>query len=167
MYALILYSAFCCSSADGDKLIQQLDADFEELVKKEKDPQPMREAARLLDQTNQSDRWMSYGDALAVIRRTRSKAAIPLLLKYMVLHAGYSSGHVLEPAYTDALTILTGKDIESPYQYVAERKKPVHDAVQKLNDEWWQPNKDKISTDLSHMSKEQLQVIVHRLLEAV
>ena len=47
MHALILCGALVCVAADEDKLVQQLDTDFEELLKKEKDPQPLREAARL------------------------------------------------------------------------------------------------------------------------
>ena len=157
MYAVILCGALCCASADEDKLIVQLDADFEELVKKEKDPVPLREAAKLLDQTNQNSRWTSYMDGLAIIRRTRSKAAVPLLLKYMVLHAGYGSAPGMEQAYADALTILTGKDFDSLNQHAK-------DEVQNLYDEWWQPNKNKIVTDLALMSKEQVQVVAHRML---
>ena len=161
MHALILCGALCCGSAESDKLIQQLDADFEELVKKEKDPQPLRDAARLLDQTNESDRWGSYVPGVAIIRRTRSKAGIPLLLKYMVLHAGYNSAHFTEADYADALTILTGKEIERPSRV----GNSLRETVQSLYDDWWKPNKDKITTDLGAMTKEQVQVVVHRLLK--
>ncbi|HBI43368.1 MAG TPA: hypothetical protein DDY78_11010 [Planctomycetales bacterium] len=164
MYALMLVGVLCCVSAEEDKLLQKLDADFEELLKKEKDPQPLREAARLLERTNNSDRWTAYMEAVAILRRTRAKAAIPLLLKYMVLHAANGNGGMNIQAYADTLTILTGKDVDSPYQNVADRKTSMRAGVQKLIDGWWEPNKEKISTDLEAMSKEQVQVVVHRLI---
>jgi hypothetical protein len=167
MNALMLVGVLCFVSAQEDKLLQKLDADFEELLQKEKDPQPLREAARLLERTNNGDRWTSYMDGVAILRRKRSKAAIPLLLKYMVLHAGNGNGNMNLHAYADALTILTGKDVDSPSQNGADRKTAVREAVQQLVNGWWEPNKKKISTDLAAMSKEQVQVVVHRLIRQV
>jgi hypothetical protein len=159
--------AWCVCSAEPDKLLKQLDEDFEAALKTEKDPQPIRKAARLLEETNQSDRWTQYGDALAIIRQNRSKAAIPLLMKYMVLHSEFSSGHVVIPAYADTLTILTGKDIPSPYRYVADRRAPVREAVEDLVKTWWMLKKDQLSTDMGKMSRDQMQVVVHRLLDRI
>jgi hypothetical protein len=167
MHVLLLCGAFWFAPAPDDTVLRQLDADFEELLKKEKDPQPMRQAARLLDQTDHGGSWFSYMDGVAIIRKTRSKAGIPLLLKYMVLHAGNSAAHTIEADYADALTILTGKEIERPSRVATEQNNPLRDTVQNLYDDWWKPNKDKITTDPRAMTKEQLQVIVHRLLEQV
>src|SRR5205823_786133 len=47
--------AWCVCSADPDQLLKQLDEDFEAALKSEKDPQPLRKAAQLLQETNQSD----------------------------------------------------------------------------------------------------------------
>jgi WD40 repeat protein len=149
----------------GDKLLAGLDADFQELLKEEKDPQPLREAHRLFDQTNQSDRWTAYLDALALVRQHRSRAAVPLLLQYMVQHASFGSFD--SRAYVDTLVILTGEDIADPYRYVADRQKPVRDAVHKLVETWWRPNRERLTTDLARMSPEQLQVIVGRLVGPV
>jgi hypothetical protein len=168
MNAYLLAGLLCCvPGAEPDKLLKQLDDDYETILKAEKDPLPLRKAARLLQETNQSDRWMQYGDALALIRQNRSKAAIPLLLKYMVLHSEFSTGHGVIPAYADTLTILTGKDIPSPYRYVADRKTPVREAVEDLVNTWWAPNKEKLSTDMGKMSRDQMQVVVHRLLDRI
>jgi HEAT repeat protein len=144
---------------------KQLDRDYAELVKKEKDPIPVRKAAQLLAGTNQSDRWTDYGAATAELRRCRAKAGIPLLLKYMIQHAEFSSGHVVIPEYVDTFVILTGKEFANPYQYVQDRKTPVREAVEGLVKSWWLPNRDKISTDLGAMEREQLQLIVDRLLK--
>ena len=122
----------------------------------------MHDAARLLEQTDRN--WTSYAAALAIIRRTRSKAGVPLLLKYMVIDADIGNSHIIVPAYADALVILTGDEVADPYRYVPDRKKAVRDAVQKLVDDWWEPNKEKITTDPGAMTKEQVQVVVHRML---
>jgi hypothetical protein len=147
----------------GEDVIKALDADFQELLKKEKDPQPLRDAARLLAQTNQSDRWTKYMDAIALLRRHRSPAAVPLLLRYMLEHVGLSTAPGVIAAYADTLTILTGKDIANPYRYIPDRKTPVNEAVAKLVKDWWGPGKEKIGTDLAKMSEEQLRVVADRL----
>jgi hypothetical protein len=168
MSAFLLAGMVCWTcSAQPDMLLKQLDEDFETILKAEKDPQPFRKAARLLEQTNQSDRWTEYHEALTLLRQNRSKAAFPLLMKYMVLHSGFSTGHVVIPAYADTLTILSGKDIPSPYRYVADRRTPVREAVEDLVKTWWTPNKEKLSADMGKMSREQVQVVVHRLLDQV
>src|SRR5262245_51900593 len=112
MSAFFLACALACLPAEGgDKLIEQLDADFEPLLKKERDPEPLRKAARLLKETNQSSTWTNYSSACAILRQARSKAAVPLLLKYMIQHAGYGSGHVLVPEYASTIEQLTGKEL--------------------------------------------------------
>jgi HEAT repeat protein len=144
---------------------KQLDRDYAELLKKEKDPTPVRKAAELFAGTNQGDRWTDYAAATAELRRCRAKAGIPLLLKYMILHADYSTSHVVIPEYVDTFVILTGKELADPYRYVRDRKTPVRDAVDRLVKSWWLPNKAKITTDLGAMEREQLQLIVERLLQ--
>ena len=111
MNALVLSGVLCCLLSAEDNLTQQLDADYQALLKQEKDPQPMRDAARALEETDRIAHWTRYTEGLQIIRRTRSKAAVPLLLKYMVRHAGYGWQTA---AYADTLTILTGKNITDP-----------------------------------------------------
>jgi hypothetical protein len=148
---------------EREALVKALDADFEELLKKEKDPQPLRDAARLLAQTNTSDRWLYYSEATALLRKHRSRAAIPLLLRYMVEHAGLSTGPGVVAEYVDTLAILTGKDLANPYRYVPDRNAPVREAVAKLAKDWWGPDKETLTTDLSKMSPEQLRVVAGRV----
>lgn len=168
MYAYLLAGFLCVYlSATPDHLINELEADFETLVKSERDPHLVRRAARLLEETNNSDRWSNYREALVLIRQTRSKAAIPLLLKYMIVHSSSDSSVGSIDEYADTLTILTGTDIPSPYRYVPDRGTPVREAVYELVKSWWNPNKKKLTTDLGKMSREQLQVVVHRLLGRV
>lgn len=168
MYAYLLVGFLCTSlNANQDFLLEELEADFETLIKSERDPHLVRRAARLLEETNNSDRWSNYREAIVLIRQTRSKAAIPLLLKYMVVHSSSSTGGGSTDEYANTLTILTGTDIPSPYRYVPDRGPPVREAVYELVKNWWNPNKNKLTTDLGKMSREQMQIIVHRLLGCV
>ena len=120
---------------------------------------------RLLETTNNSDMWTNYSGANKILRRTRSKAGIPLLLAYMVRHVDLSSSHVVVPSYAETLTVLTGEDIANPYKYVKDRKTPVQASVEKLVSEWWEPGKDKISTNIEDWSPAQLNVLAARLLK--
>ncbi|HEX5270255.1 MAG TPA: HEAT repeat domain-containing protein [Gemmataceae bacterium] len=165
MTALVLAGVLALVPAadERDALIKALDDDFQELLKKEKDPQPLRDAARLLAANNASDRWLNYSNATELLRKHRSRAAVPLLLRYMVEHAGLSTGPGVVAEYVDTLAILTGKDLANPYRYVPDRKAPVNEAVAKLVKEWWGPGKDKINTDLGKMSPEQLRVVADRV----
>lgn len=168
MYAYLLVGFLCTSlNANPDHLLEELEADFEILIKSERDPHLIRRAARLLAETNNSDRWSNYREALVLIRQTRSKAAIPLLLKYMIVHSSSSTSGGSIDEYADTLTILTGTDIPSPYRYVPDRGTPVREAVGELVKNWWNPNKKNLTTDLGKMSREQMQIIVHRLLGCV
>jgi hypothetical protein len=165
MAALLLVSALALGQMPEDKLLARLDADFERLVKADPQAERVREAARLLAETNNNSRWTNYSAATKILRETRSKAGIPLLLAYLVRHAERSSSHIYIPAYVETLTVLTGKDIADPYQSGPDRKTPVLRAVEKLVNEWWEPAQEKITTDMSDWSAEQVQVLAARLVK--
>ena len=137
-----------------EKIIQQLEADFEQLLKEERNPQLLRDAARLLEQTNQSDRWTNYSSATALLCRSRSKAAVPLLLKFMFVHGGFSTNHVTLPEYAATITVLTGVEVRP-----ADREKLVRD--------WWVADRDKITTDPAKMTPEQRGRVADQLLKDV
>jgi WD40 repeat protein/HEAT repeat protein len=150
----------------GDKLVKLLDADFEELLAKERDPAALREAARLFESSKKPSAWTDYSKALAILRRTRAKAGIPLLLRCMVDHASVT-GHneqVKIPRYAETFIILTGKEIDSPYKSVANPAKAAQDAVAEVVRTWWLPNKAKLTTELGRMSLEQRQAVARVLL---
>lgn len=165
MATLLLVSALVLGQVEDLKLLAGLDADFERLVKDDPLAEDVREAARLLAATNNSDRWTNYSKATAILRRTRSKAGIPLLLAYMVRHSERSSSHIYIPAYAETLSALTGKDIASPYKSGPDRGAAVRQAVEKLVREWWQPERDKLTTDTTEWSEEKLQVAAARLIK--
>ena len=139
----------------GDKLLSELDADFEALLKQEKNPEPLRRAARLLSQSKGG--WMYRDEALDLLRRHRSLAAVPLLLRYLVEHAS-AHNKPGDTAYADALTLLTGKDIR-PAVVAAPRAQ-----VQQLVDSWWRPQRERITVDPAKMSRAQLEVIADRIV---
>src|SRR5207302_389844 len=117
-----------------------------------------------LAETNQNSRWLSFFNATALMRKHRSTAAVPLLLKYMVEHASFGSSHVVIPEYVNTLRVLTGEKIADPRQNGSDRQKSMHDAVAKLYETWWQPNKKTLTADLGKMPAERLKVVVDELL---
>jgi len=157
----------CGVAAGGDELIEQLDKDYKKLLAEESNPQPLREAARLLEGTNQSSRWTDYSKAVRIIRKSRSKAAIPLLLKYAVRHAGLSSAHVVIPTYGDTLVILTGADITLPAPTGRDRAKSGRDNAEKLVRTWWGPKKGTITTDLEKMNADEVRRVTTRVAKSV
>lgn len=154
-------------AADDDPLIAQLARDFDDLAKADPANEArLREAAKLLAETNQSDRWTNYGSATAILRQTRSKAAVPLLMRYCIEHAGYGSGHVIVPEYASTLVILTGHDTGIAYQYGPNRVTPIRKAVQKAVDEWWNPQRKSIETQWAKMPPANARAAALRLIDA-
>ena len=151
--------AACCSAAIGaDELVKQLDADYRKLLAKEEDPSPLWKAERLLERTNRNTRWTNYLAATRVLRKSRSKAGIPLVLKYAAIHAKTGAGNF--KTYSDTLVILSGDDIELPTPTGADRPKSGRDNVAKLVAAWWTPKKATITTDLDQMKPDSLRRVV-------
>ncbi|MCH7729735.1 MAG: HEAT repeat domain-containing protein, partial [Planctomycetes bacterium] len=147
-------------------LLAELDDEFKKAVEMDRARLRVLEAASLLEATNQSSRWTNYMSGSKLLRQARSKAAIPLLLKYMYIHTemkGTGGGAVKE--YVDTLSILTGIDIPNPYRHQADRVTATRESVKKLFDTWWKPKKDKIATDMDSFTSEQIGVVVDKLLK--
>jgi hypothetical protein len=149
---------------DKAELYRQLDDDFQELLKAEADPEPLREAARLLAQTDQGAHWTSFFQATALLRQHRSKAAIPLLMKYMVEHASLGPSHISLPQYAETINILAGEKVATIPENGPDRQKAMEAAVLKLYGEWWRLNKKTFTTDLGKMPDERLRFVVSELL---
>ncbi|MCI0458787.1 MAG: hypothetical protein L0Z62_17650, partial [Gemmataceae bacterium] len=166
MNAVFLACCLCCAQApDNDPLLKQLDSDFEALVKAEKDPQPLREAARLLAATDSSSNWTNYSSVTTLLRRSRARAAVPLLLAYLVRHGDPRrfNSHIYIPAYVGVLELLTGKEIGPLYRSGGGIRE-VRAAVERLVNDWWKPHKDNITTDIGKMTDEQAELVTARLL---
>jgi hypothetical protein len=161
MYALMLASLVAAAPVeDEEKLLAGLDTDITALLRQEKDPQLVREAARLLEQTNDSDRWTNYLDAIARLRRSRAMAAVPLLLKYMYR---FGPQRANRGELEEALVALTGDDVPQLLKDAATEERQA--AVAHLIRAWWGLRKDKITTDPAQMSVEQRRRVVARLLQ--
>ena len=165
MNAVFLIGIMACSIAGEDKLVDRLDADFEALVAKDPNRVQLRQAAQLMAESNQRGGW-GFLEAQKIIRKTRSKAAVPLLLKQMIEAAGgKGNAHIAIPEYADTISILTGTDVASPYPGGRDAQAAVRAAVQDLVDKWWTPHQAKITTNLDKMTAEQLEVVADRLLK--
>jgi WD40 repeat protein/HEAT repeat protein len=153
----------------GDKLLKQLDADFEELLKEEKNPAALRQAARLFESSKLPNSPHDCFRALAILRRTRAKAGIPLLLKYMMEVASGKAGKapVNTRVLTETLIVLTGREIDDPYKLVPGRPAAAREALAELVKTFWTPNKATLTLELARLSPAQRQVIARTLLRHV
>jgi hypothetical protein len=165
MNAMILIGVMTCSFAGEDKLVERLDADFETLVANDANRVQLRQAARLLEGTNVHSGW-GFFEAVKIVRQTRCKAGIPLLMKNMIQSAaGKGNAHIAIPEFADTITILTGKGFDSPYRGGRDPQTAVRAAILELADKWWTPHQGEITTNLDKMTAEQLEVVVNRLLK--
>ena len=139
-----------------EKLLVELDADYKRLLPKEDAAtrRVVRKIAILLFEMDQGSHWPNYIDAVRLILRHRPKAAIPLLMKYMMKHSVFSTSHGVMPEYADALTMLTGVYIPR-LETSVDRELVARKVVLKFAATWWTPNKDKCSTELKSFSKKQ------------
>ncbi|MBM81543.1 MAG: hypothetical protein CMJ78_13260 [Planctomycetaceae bacterium] len=153
------------TQAEAKALIDRFTKEFEALVKDDKHVVKLREAAELLESTNESDRWTNYSAALKILRQHRSKAAIPLIMKYMIKHSTFSTGASAMKSYTETLSVLSGRELTNPYRYQADRFTPVVVGVKKMAETWWNKNSKTLAVDIDELSEEQLLVIVHALLK--
>src|SRR5262245_48278101 len=106
MPAAMLIAALVLSQPAEDALLTKLDASVAKWLRDDPHASEVREAVHLLAETNSSSRWTNYSSATKILRETRSKAGIPLLLAYMVRHTDVGNGHIMLPAYAETLTIL-------------------------------------------------------------
>jgi hypothetical protein len=137
------------------EFVQQLQSDYESLIAKE--PPAVRAALEnaeriLRHEAQQSSTWNSYHDALTLIRRHRSKASIPLLLRLLADEA--LSHNNYDNAVYQWFVLLTGRRVvgQTPEE-VARR--------------WWFPQRDEITIDLGEMNDRELAVILDELLKVV
>lgn len=160
----LLFPVIIQADTEGNHLAR-LDADFHRLVKEEKNPLPLRQAAKLLEQSTGDARWTESKKAIQLLRKHRSKAAVPLLLKGMIKLADERIGRMIVPMYADTLTVLTGVDIASSFKDRTQNIAQIRQRIHKLIKEWWIVGQDKVATNLESFSSEQLQVVVTHLLE--
>jgi hypothetical protein len=149
---------------DNASLLRCLDSDYQFLLKTERDAQSIRNAAQLLEQTNQNSHWNDFFKANELLRQHRAKAAVPLLMMYMVKHAAFGSSHISIPQYVQTLRVLTGEKIADPPAAGRDRQQSMDDFVINLYVQWWKPIRATLTTDLARMSDEQISCVADELL---
>ncbi|MDB4614457.1 hypothetical protein OAH18_02080 [bacterium] len=149
---------------DDDPLLFQLERDFVRLLAKARDPLAMLKAEELLAATNDNTHWTNYSKATSVIRKSPDNAAIPLLLRYMVLHTKRSSRHIMIPEYARTITLVSGHKVDDSRP---NDEKSVRKRVQKTVDEWWTAKSKRTESSPVGMTKAKLEVISRTLLEEV
>ncbi len=151
---LIVRERLQLESPPTDKLLYGLEKDFVELLKTAGDPQALLEAEQLLEATNDNSRWTNYSAATRILRAHREKAAIPLLLRYIVLHAERSSCHVMIPEYAKTISVISGCQLDSPYEAGPNQIERMRVKVGQLVETWWSKEKDNIETSVDKLSSD-------------
>lgn len=153
--------------SSSDQLVQSLDREYIEMLESDPKRGKVEEAAQLLNQTNRSDHWPDYLKACKLLSNTRSKSSVPLLMKYMIVHASGDIGG--DPkTYASTITNLTGHRIDWNASTSKQAQKlAVEAGVRQAFEEWWKPNRDKISLDFTEWPKEKLRQYVTNLRSRV
>lgn len=150
-----------------DELLHELEKDFVDLLKVSRHADELLEAEDLLIATNDNTHWTNYSQAAKILRGTRDPSAIPLLLRYIVLHSRRSAAHIMIPEYVRSISLIAGKDVPDMYEAGPKLEERMREKVQVLYHEWWRLAKAKLATDPEAMSLGQLQVIAVKLLKQV
>ncbi|MFO0869177.1 MAG: hypothetical protein U0935_09600 [Pirellulales bacterium] len=150
-----------------DELLFALEKDFVELLKQSTSPDALLEAEELLDATNDNTHWTNYAQATKILRDTPDRAAIPLLLRYIVLHSRRSACHIMIPEYTRTISLIAGKELPELYEPGPHLEERMRTKVQTLCNDWWRPAMRTLTTDPHKMNAEQLSVVAARLLQQV
>lgn len=144
-------------------LLQQLDEDYKKLLEISNHKVEITNAEKLLAETNDNTTWTNYSEAIRLLRDYRDKAAVPLLLRYILIHTERSSRHVMIPEYVKTLEVLTGKPLTIKYQEGAELRVSLANQI----GPWWKENKDQITVDPEGMDDKSLALFVNNLLSEI
>lgn len=150
-----------------DKLVYGLEQDFVELLKTAENPQALLKAERLLETTNNNSRWTNYMAATRLLREHREKAAIPLLLRYIVLHTEPRSSLGSVSEYAKTISVVSGHRLEDPYESGPKLGERMRAKVEQIVAKWWSKQKHKLQTKVGKLSTDQLRVIVDLLLKEI
>ncbi len=151
----------------NDELLHELEQDFVDLLKQSDHVEQLLEAEDLLIATNDDTHWTNYSAATKVLRVHRDLAAIPLLLRYIVLHSKRSSCHVMIPEYRKTIAAISGHELPKLYVAGPDLEARMRAKVLDILDDWWRKEKTKLVVDPGKMTPGQLQVLVTNMLKEV
>ena len=136
----------------SDELLYELEKDFVDLLRESDHVDQLLEAEDLLVATDDSSHWTNYSAATQILRRDRDIAAIPLLLRYIVLHSKRSSRHVMIPEYRKTIVAISGHEIPAFYQSGPDTVTRMRSKVRELVNGWWRGAKKELVSDPDKMS---------------
>ena len=148
-------------------LLDQLDRDFQTLVNRSPHRDKLLKAEAHLDAVNDNSHWTEYARATSIIRQVPDAASIPLLMRYLVLHAERSSRHVYLPEYRKTLEQITRRQFAIHYQAGPNVPEFMTRQVAELNQQWWQKQKATLSLRHDNMTADQLAMIAKSIRQRV
>lgn len=154
-------------SSANDELLLELEKDFLELLKTSKNHEELLEAEELLNETNDNTHWTNFSKATKILRGSHDLAAVPLLLRFIILHSKRSASHIMLPEYIRTIGLIAGKELPDFYQAGPDLEERMRVRVQSLCNDWWRSAKSTLVTDPSKMTDEQLRIIAEKLLKQV
>jgi hypothetical protein len=140
---------------DAPGVVDMLEEDFQKLLKKDRQATFMLQAAQQFLDPTDNNRWNNDANSTTLIRQHRSQAAIPLLLKYLIVRPEADRGSGGVNGYLETLTVLTGEDVKRLYAKAGSAEEFVK--------QWWFAGKDRITVDFEVMQREQLERVVATL----
>lgn len=149
------------------QLLDQLERDFQTLVNRSPHRDKLLKAEAHLEAVNDNSHWTEYARATAIIRQIPDAASIPLLMRYLILHAERSSRHVYLPEYRKTLEQITGRKLALNYQAGPNVPEVMTRQVAELNQQWWQKQKATLSLRHDNMTVNQLAMIAKSIRERV
>jgi len=153
--------------SDSSALLRELQNDYENLAKKSPHQDKLRQAERLLRELDDQSKWSNYSAAVKILRQYRDRAAIPLLLRYSVLHAERSSAHIIVPEYHRTIVEISGHAIAKLYNTGPDRVESTRQAVDKVTESWWREFRDTLPVSAKTMDQSQLEIVAEQLLDRV
>ena len=148
---------------EDDPLLRSLEQDFLDLLKKSAHVHDLLKAEELMVITDDYKRRSEYQKAIKILRSNRDAAAIPLMLRFMLIHEEIYFGSRISRDYRDAIAIIAGYYLDMKDMFSSRKYQQFRLLVSEAVTKWWNPVKDNLKTDFREMSKEQLKVVVDGL----
>jgi hypothetical protein len=147
---------------DSD-VVAELHRDFEERVERGPYSDRIREAKKMIDGSDSTARWRDYMDGLALLRRFRNDAAIPLLLVNLYEHP-MRAGCTTFDELLRSLGLLAGEDFPRRTTTV---ETDIRKSIVVLLRDWYLPQRTQLTVVPEKMTPARFRVATRRILEEV
>lgn len=143
-----------------EEAIKTFQTAYLSLLAEAKHKSQLEQAEQLLAETNDNTHWTNYSAATKLLRDHREKAAVPLLLQYMLVHTQRSSRHVMIPEYIRTVEILSGRKFAVENLQAPDLAESMAPQILK----WWIENEKTLAVEPDAMAEVELAVYVDNLL---